>query len=96
MFSDADATRSVAGGSSSSKVKPRRPRPERLLWAELVQRVFLQDVLACDRCGGRRQVLAMIFNPVSIERVLRHLGLPHQPKPRAPPRRMQVGLPFAV
>ncbi len=87
---DADAARSVAG---SSKVA--RRRPERLLWSELVQRVFLTEILRCP-CGGRRRVLAMIFNPVSIERVLRHLGLPHEPKPRAPPRPMQVGLPFSA
>ena len=65
-----------------------------MLWAELVQRVFLTEILHCP-CGGRRRVLAMIFNPASIERVLRHLGLPHEPMPRAPPRPMQGGLPFA-
>ena len=56
----------------------KRARPERLTWAELVMRVWLEDVLRCP-CGGRRRVLAMVFNPDSIERILRHLGLPHEP-----------------
>ena len=88
----AESAKSAAG---SNEVGQRRLRPERLLWSELVQRVFLTEILRCP-CGGRRRVLAMIFNPVSIERVLRHLGLPHEPKPRAPPRPMQVGLPFSA
>jgi hypothetical protein len=62
--------------------------------AELVRRVFLEEALVCP-CGGRRTVLSMIFNPVSIERILRHLGLPHEPMPRAPPRPRQADLQFA-
>jgi len=88
----AASTKSAAG---SNEVGQRRLRPDRLLWSELVQRVFLTEIRRCP-CGGRRRVLAMIFNPLSIERVLRHLGLPHEPKPRAPPRPMQVGLPFSA
>ena len=29
-------------------------------WAELLLRVFREDLLACDRCGGRRVVLAYL------------------------------------
>ena len=79
--------------TASNRVK--RRHPERLAWAELVQRVFLTEVRRCP-CGGRRRVLAMIFNPESIERVLRHLGLPHEPMPRAPPRLMPTTLPFSA
>ena len=84
-----------ASDAGTELVKRRRPRPERMLWAELVQRAFLTEIMRCP-CGGRRRVLAMIFNPKSIERVLRHLGLPHEPMPRAPPRPMQEGLPFSA
>jgi hypothetical protein len=42
-----------------SKRGPRRPRPERLPWAELLRQTSLADVLACH-CGGRRRVLAMV------------------------------------
>ncbi len=81
-----------ARGSDSSKRK--RSRPERLSWAELVKRVWLVDVLRCP-CGGRRKVLAMVFIPRSIERILRHLGLPHIAPTRAPPRPVPGRLPFS-
>ena len=57
-------------------------------WAELIKRVFLEDVLACP-CGGRRRVLAMVMDRDSIERILRHMGLPWERPVRAPPRRLQ-------
>ena len=33
-------------------------RPRRLRWAELMARVFLEDVLECVRCHGRMRVIA--------------------------------------
>ena len=36
---------------------------------------WLEEILRCP-CGGRRVVLAMVFDPVAIERILRLLGLP--------------------
>ncbi len=79
--------------SGAGSKQPARRHPERLSWAELLKRVWLEDILRCP-CGGKRQVLAMVFNPESIERILRHLGLPHQPPTRAPPRAMQRELGF--
>ena len=64
-----------------------------MLWAEVVKRVFLEDILRCP-CGGRRAVLAMVFKRESIERILEHLGLPHEAPARAPPRPMPAELPF--
>lgn len=45
-------------------------------------------VLACP-CGGRRRVLAMVFDRESIERILRNAGLPWEKPVRAPPRGVQ-------
>ena len=70
-----------------------RLRPERLPWATLIRRVFLAEVLQCP-CGGRRRVLSMVFDPVSIERVLRHMGLPWKAPERAPPRALEGWLGF--
>jgi hypothetical protein len=87
---------SAAACSSSTgreKTKAKLSQPERLAWAELVKRVYPEDVLACP-CGGRRRGLAMVFDPVSIERVLRHPGLPHERPARAPPRMVQAELGF--
>ena len=52
-----------------------RPRVNRL-WAELMQRSFGFDVLACPRCGGRLELIALIEDPAVIRRILSHLGLP--------------------
>ena len=66
------------------------------LWAELMQRSFGFDVLACPRCGGRFRLVALIEHAGAVRRILRHLGLPAEvppPRPaRAPPRRPQAAI----
>lgn len=61
----------------------------RLLWAEAMKRGLGLDVLRCEHCGGRREVLALITDPKVIRRILVHLGLPAEApaiRPaRAPP-----------
>jgi hypothetical protein len=47
-------------------------------WAQLMQRTFEVDVLACD-CGGRLRFIACITKPEAIIAILRHLGLPDTP-----------------
>ena len=64
-------SKSSKRGASEGK---QRSRPERMPWADLLRRVWLVDILRCE-CGGRRTVLAMVFNPKSIERVLDALGV---------------------
>jgi hypothetical protein len=97
-LASSDGTRSspswkAAPSTGREKTKAKLSQPERLAWAELVKRVYPEDVLACP-CGGRRRGLAMVFDPVSIERVLRHPGLPHERPARAPPRMVQAELGF--
>lgn len=66
-----------------------RRRARGRLWADLMQRTFGVDVLACPRCGGRLRLIALIEQAAVIARILRHLGLPDEvpaPNPaRAPP-----------
>jgi len=50
-------------------------------WAELMRRVFAQDVLECAHCHGRLRILAAIHPPRTTRVILEHLGLPS----RAPP-----------
>ena len=52
-------------------------------WAELPQRVFREDVLACP-CGGRRRVIAFITERAVVKAILEHLGLPTIEPPFAP------------
>jgi hypothetical protein len=54
------------------------------LWADLMQRTFGFDVLACPRCGGRLRLIALIDHAPVIEQILRHLELPSEiPRPHA-------------
>ncbi len=53
----------------------RQPR-KNWLWAELMRRSFGFDVLACPRCAGRLELIALIEDPRVIRRILNHLGLP--------------------
>lgn len=66
-----------------------RDRPKtNWLWAELMQRSFGFDVLACPRCGDRLELIALIDNPSVIRRILSHLGLPTEvpaARPARPP-----------
>jgi hypothetical protein len=50
-------------------------RPNRA-WAELMERSFGFDVLACPRCAGRMILVALIRDAAVVGRILRHLGLP--------------------
>lgn len=52
--SQAKGSRTALG---SAKIK--RVSSARMVWAELIKRVFLEDVLCCP-CGGRRRVLSMV------------------------------------
>ena len=61
-------------------------RARRLRWAQLLQRVFGLDILHCDRCGGRREVVAFIVRPAEIQRICAHLGYPTEPPLIAPAR----------
>src|SRR5262245_28703600 len=57
-------------------------------WAELLRRVFLEDVLQCE-CGARRKLIAVITDPPVVTAILKSLGLPTAPPTvcdaRAPP-----------
>jgi hypothetical protein len=60
-------------------------RPPRWRWADLLQRVFAVDVLACPNCGGRMRVIATIDDPWVVRRILTHLGLLSDPRPPPEP-----------
>jgi hypothetical protein len=53
----------------------RRNRASRIPWADLLLRVFREDILHCP-CGGRRVVLAFITERNVVKEILEHLGLP--------------------
>jgi hypothetical protein len=82
----AEAPRETRNGSPAA-AEAVRPRTNRL-WAELMQRSFGFDVLACPRCGGRLALIALIEEAAVIRRILRHLGVPTEvpaTRPARPP-----------
>jgi hypothetical protein len=60
-------------------------RPRHWAWAQLMQRAFDVDVLACARCGGRLRLVATVEDPHAIRAILESLGLPAGTSPPAPP-----------
>ena len=62
-------------------------RARRVPWAELLRRVFADDLLNC-RYDGRRTVVAVVTDAVLARSLLDGLGLGHRPPvfaPRGPP-----------
>jgi hypothetical protein len=79
---------STGVGSSSWHPAAAIPPRTNWLWAELMQRSFGFDVLACPRCGDRLELIALIEDPTVIRRILSHLGLPTEvptARPARPP-----------
>ncbi len=64
--------------------RPARGRSYRVPWAELLEKVFAVDVLACPRCDGRLEVIAFITQPSVARQILDHLGLCSQAPPVPP------------
>ena len=64
---------------------PGPPRAHRVPWADLLRRVFAQDVLACP-CGGRRTIVAFVAESTRARSLLVALGLPADPATFAPAR----------
>jgi len=78
--------RSAAAPSCSPAESAPRIRARHDSWAELMQRAFAIDVLACPECGGRLRLLATIISSDAIQRILSHLQLPTSLPVLAPAR----------
>ena len=65
---------------------PASPSPPRVPWAQLLKKTFGSEVLTCDKCGGKRRVVACVFSSAITAEILEHLRLPSRPLPRATAR----------
>ncbi len=65
-----------ARAAAAPEVKKPRRSIYRIDWASLLKRVFALDVLRCERCGGRRKLIALITQAPVAKQILVHLGLP--------------------
>jgi hypothetical protein len=63
-----------------------RPRCRRRSRAELLARSFGIDAGRCAHCGGNLRLHALVQDPASIRRILRHRGEPTEPPPLSPAR----------
>lgn len=60
-----------------------RGQETRIPWAEMLQRVYQEDVLACP-CGARRKLIAYIVERKVVKSILECLGLPTPAPPMLP------------
>jgi hypothetical protein len=67
-------------------------RERRLSWAELMKRVFREDVLRCKKCGERAAVISAIAQPKVVEAILVCLGLAVRAPPITPARQIPFDL----
>ncbi len=56
------------------------------LWAILLARIYEISPLICLRCGGPVRIIGFVTEPAPIQRILQHIGEPHEPPPLRPPR----------
>ena len=54
-------------------------------WRDLILRVWHVDPLRCPVCQNPMRVIAVIDDSQVVEKILRHLGVWHDPPPRPPP-----------
>ena len=67
-------------------VDPQRKTHHRLLWAQLLARVFQVDVFSCPRCSSRMSQISWILNKDSIREILDSVGLATDSPEAHPPR----------
>lgn len=75
----------LASAADPSDGAPPTPRPRHRAWAQLMQRAFGVDVLACPRCAGRLRLVATVDDPHAVRAILESLGLAASTFPPAPP-----------
>ena len=92
--------RKEATDAEGSECSGKHSKDQRYIpWAELLKRVFGEDVLKCSHCGGRRHMISAITDLEAVRRMLESVreGLernkPPPPKTRIPmpPRQGRLG-----
>ena len=83
---DKDGPRAAHSPPPPERERPPSHRCRYRPYLELLARTFGDDLAACDKCGGRMRVLALIKDPQSIARFLRARGESTDTLPLAPAR----------
>jgi hypothetical protein len=79
------ATSTSTAGSTTTEPASEQSAAKRILWADLLRRVFRAEVDRCS-CGGRFRLRAFITDPAEAGRYLRHIGIPCDDVEIAPAR----------
>jgi len=84
-----------AAAAAECEVEPVQARPHRISWARLLKRIFDIHMQHCPHCGaGELKIIAAILERPVIEKILSHLGLDPQPRPKG--RAREAGLHFVA
>ncbi len=70
LFVEADEPRT----SAKSATKEKTAEPSRHPWSWLLQRVFADEFLQCERCCGRLRIVEIAKKPDEIARALHERG----------------------
>ncbi|MFQ5561530.1 MAG: hypothetical protein ACE5FU_13235 [Nitrospinota bacterium] len=54
-------------------------------WRECIKKVWEVDPLCCPKCQGEVKIIAFIKNPLSVDKILDHIGYDRKTFSRAPP-----------
>ena len=85
------------GGGEAAPLEPERGTEQdpaswnqarRRSWARLLRRIYEVDALVCPRCGDDLEIVAVITDPVVVDRILAHRARKHLRglfEARAPP-----------
>ena len=80
-------TTSPANQKTATSAKQRAPAVAyRRRWAELMRRVFGHQVLVCPKCQGTMKIVQFVEDPLLIDKICTHLGLPTTLPDLAPAR----------
>jgi len=63
---------------AASQVSPSRASST---WARLISKVYGEDPFVCPHCGHQMKVLAVITDPLELDKILRHLVKIGRPPP---------------
>jgi len=65
-------------------------------WARMIRKVYEVNPLLCPSCGGKMLIISFIEEPITIDRIIRHLELTFEAERPPPPRHVQQELLMAA
>ena len=77
------ASRTSAADAEKLAAQTQQLSPSRAssTWARLIAKVYGEDPFVCRACGHQMKVLAVITDPLQVDRILRHLVRIGRPPP---------------